>query len=131
MEGAIERAQPNEISQQNALSRLRLPLEKMQIFAANLNFKSFIILWQLAIGRKILGISYSLRTLYNHIKINRFGNLQLDTVPRKMTGTSPFPSFLVKNQWLTFQFSEKLVITRNVGFSNHKRIHWCTTVGTF
>ena len=31
MEGAIERARPNEILQQNALSRLRLPLETMQI----------------------------------------------------------------------------------------------------
>ena len=31
-------------SQQNALSRLRLPWETMQIFAADLNFKSFITL---------------------------------------------------------------------------------------
>ena len=44
MEGAIERARPNKILQQNALSRLRLPLETMQIFAADLNFKSFITL---------------------------------------------------------------------------------------
>ena len=56
----------------------------MQIFAADLNIKSFINWWKLAIGRKILGISYSLRTLYDHIKINRFGGLQLDTVPREM-----------------------------------------------
>ena len=78
MESAIERARPNEISQQNALSRLRLPLETMQI---RRRFEFFITLWKLS---KNLGISYSLRTLYDHIKINRIGNLQLDTVPREL-----------------------------------------------
>ena len=76
MKGAIERAWPNESSQQNAL-------QIAQHNANDLNFKSFITLWKLAIGpaRKILEISYSLRTLYDNTKINRFGNLQLDTVP--------------------------------------------------
>ena len=44
MEGAIERRQANEISQQNELSRLRRQLETLQIFTADLNFKSFITL---------------------------------------------------------------------------------------
>ena len=37
----------------------------------------------LPLARKILEISYSQRTLYAHIKTNRFGDLQRNSVPRQ------------------------------------------------
>ena len=80
MEGSIERA--HSVAKFHLVALSLLPLKAMQI-RCRFELKSFITLWKRAIGRKILGTSYSLRTLYVHIQINRFGNLQLDTVPHE------------------------------------------------
>ena len=67
-------------------------------------------------ARKILVISYSLRTLYDHIKIKRFGNLQLDTVPREFEFVPDRRNFYYYKVHILVDTSISFVLLDGIGY---------------